>query len=154
MFRQHRQNLIVPGFVLVPYENMHRLGDVFQLLLGGEPIRAEFPRSVLDALKKTGNSNLHEFVQIVRGDGQEFHALKKRVPDVPGLFQYAAIELQPPNVAVEVVLRIVESNAFHKIIVGTKTHIAPALQQDERVGTDDMLLLLIRGAACNGEFPG
>jgi hypothetical protein len=68
--------------------------------------------------------------------------------------EHATIELQPLNVAVEVVARIVESNAFHKIILGTKTHIAPALEQDERVGTDDMFLLLIRGAACNGEFPG
>lgn len=63
---------------------------------------------MFDLLKETGDTNFDEFVEIVRRDGEEFDALEKRVAGVARFLQHATIELQPLDVAVEVVTRVFE----------------------------------------------
>jgi hypothetical protein len=92
---KRREQLFVPAFVLVLHKQMHRRSNFFKLLLRGESVRPRVAGTVLDALKKTGNAHLDEFVQIVRGDGEKFYALQQRISGVARLFEHPPVELQP-----------------------------------------------------------
>ena len=120
VFRERGKKVVIPAFVLIADEHMHGLGHLGQFVGSGQAIRANFPRAVFDALEKAGDAHLDELVEVVGRNGQELHALKKRIPDVPGFFEDTAVELQPLHMAVEVVARIVEGNAFHRIVWGPK----------------------------------
>ena len=87
---------------------------------------------MLDALEETRNADFHEFVQIVRGDGQELDALQQRVPDVAGFFQHTPVKFQPLYMAIEIVARIVELRTLHRsLFAGTQRDSAPVLRADE-----------------------
>lgn len=108
LFRESGKNLVVPAFVLVANKNVHALGDFGKFQFGGQTVRADALRALFDLLEKAGDANFDEFIEIVRCDGEEFDALKKRVARVARFLQHATIELQPLNVAIEVVTRILE----------------------------------------------
>ena len=63
---------------------------------------------MLDALQKAGNADFDEFVEIVGGDGEELDALEERITEIARLLKYAAIEIEPLYVTVQVVARVVE----------------------------------------------
>ena len=66
------------------------------------PVRADVLRAVLDLLQEAGHPDFHEFVQIVRGDGQKLHSLQQRIAGIARLFQDALVEGHPLQVAVEI----------------------------------------------------
>ena len=55
----------------------------------------------LEALQDSGDADLDELVEVAGGDGEEFDALEQGVWSSSGLFEDAAIELQPALVAVD-----------------------------------------------------
>lgn len=114
LFREGGKNLVIPAFVLVANEKVHGLGDFGKFLLGGQAIRAHALRALFDFLKEAGDTDFYEFVQIVCGDGEKLDALEKWVARVARFFQNAAIELQPLDVAIEVVTRVFECDSCHK----------------------------------------
>ena len=116
LLRQRRKQLLVPAFVLVADKHLHRGGNLCEFLFGGQPIRSGLARTMFDPLQKTRNAHLHELIQIIGRNGQKLHALQQRIIFVARFFQYAPVELQPLQVPVEVVARIVQSDAFHRII--------------------------------------
>ena len=109
------KDFLVPALVLVAYKNVHRFGDFGKFLLGGEPIGANPLRTLLNFLEEAGDAYFHKLVEIVGGDGEEFYAFEEGVADVAGFFKDTAIELQPLNVPVEVIARIIEGDASHKL---------------------------------------
>ena len=70
---------------------------------------------MLDFLEEAGNTDLHEFVEIVGSNGEKLYAFEKRITWVAGFFEYTAIEFEPLNVAIEVVARIFETNSGHML---------------------------------------
>ena len=118
MLGERPQQFLVPALILVPHKKLHGRRHFFQFLRGSQPVRPHFARAVFDALQKTRYPDFHEFIQVIRGDGQKLHPLQQRVSDVPRLLQHAPIEFQPLHVAVEVVARVVERKSFHKRVLG------------------------------------
>jgi hypothetical protein len=55
-------------------------------------------------LEDSGDADLDELVEVARGDGEKFDALEERVGGVVGFFQNAAVELEPPAGAGEVLV--------------------------------------------------
>lgn len=92
---------------------MHGLRNVLQFFFDGEPIRADALGAMFDLLKKAGDADFDEFVEIVGGDGQKFDAFKKRIAVVASLIEHTLIEGQPLEVAVQVKAMVIERNAFH-----------------------------------------
>src|SRR5580704_5399067 len=88
---------------------------------------------MLDSLQKTRHAYLDKFVQIVRRDGQKFHSLQQRVPDVPRLLEHTPVELQPFQVPVEINTRIVKSSACHNPSERTKSDSPAVLRADEHI---------------------
>jgi hypothetical protein len=76
---------------------------------------------VLDALQKTRHPHFHELVQVAGRNSQKLDALQQRVFLVARLFQHALVKLQPLNIPVEIVARIVQFYTFHKMFKGTDT---------------------------------
>jgi len=64
-------------------------------------------------LQKAGYADFDKFVQIIGGDGQEFHTFEKRVAAILGFLQHPAVEGHPLQVAIEIKARIVERRTFH-----------------------------------------
>src|SRR5262249_48201156 len=63
----------------------------------------------LDLLLDAADADHEELVQVGAEDGQELEALQKGHLRVLGLFEYAAVELQPAQLPVEVQRRIFPS---------------------------------------------
>src|SRR5438270_12488846 len=110
---------------------MHSGGYLRQLLFGSQTVGADVARAILNLLEKAGDAHLHEFVEIIGGDGEKLDALEKRVADVASFLEHAAIELQPLNVAIEIMTRVVESRAFrlnHGMLSGRERNSVPVLR--------------------------
>src|SRR5271168_1035890 len=148
MFRKRWEELGVPAFVLVADKGMHRRGNFLEFLFGGETVGPGFPRAMLDALQEAGDAHLDKFIEVIRGDSQEFDAFQKRVPDVAGLFEDAAVELQPLHMAVEIVARVVECGACHKSVSGVERDSLSLLRQDEQDSIGDPGIRFIRAFSC------
>jgi hypothetical protein len=97
---------------------VHGLGNLFEFALDGEPVGADVRCAVLEVLKKAGNAHFDKLVEVVRGDREEFDALEKRGVRIAGLLENPPIEFEPLDVAVEVIARVVESNALHGKLFG------------------------------------
>jgi hypothetical protein len=52
--------------------------------------------------QQAGKAHHVEFVEVVGGDGQEFHALEQRMRVVACLCEDAAVEPQPAQLAIEI----------------------------------------------------
>ena len=112
---ERRKDFIVPAFVLVANEDVHRFGDFGEFLLGGQAIWTDSLRALLDFLQEARDADFDELVEVVGGDSKKFSAFEERIADVAGFFEDTAIELQPLDVAVEVVARIIERDAGHRL---------------------------------------
>ena len=66
-----------------------------------KPVGPGFAAALLGLLQQPGDAHFHEFVEIAGGDGQKLHAFEKGIRGVEGLFQHAAVELQPGKMAIE-----------------------------------------------------
>ena len=92
---------LAPAGVLFRHErvnSLHQLGEDFFLRAA---VWTGVAVSLLDLLQEAGEAHLDEFVEIARGDGQEFHALEERVRRIARLFEHALVELQPREVAIQ-----------------------------------------------------
>ena len=56
-------------------------------------------------LLQSGDPHLEEFVEVAAENGEELEALEQRVGGVRGFFQHARVELEPGQLAVQVVIR-------------------------------------------------
>ena len=68
---------------------------------------------VLDLLLDAGDADLEEFIEIGGDDAEKAEAFEQRLAFVLGFLQYAAIEGQPAQLAVDVELRIGEVGSRH-----------------------------------------
>lgn len=71
-------------------------------------------------LQQACDPHLEELIQVAGHDGKEFHALQQRVAGVAGLGEYAPVEGEPREVAVDIAglgrrrrCRIGYTEAFH-----------------------------------------
>ena len=133
VLRQRRKQFVIPTFVLILDDSLHRCADGSQLLFGGAAIGADGLRTVLNLLQETGNTDLHELVQIIGGDCQKAHALEQGIGSVARLFQHKLIKGQPLQVAVQTQLRIFQILAFHRPVRKGNSSIAWVLRPDERL---------------------
>ena len=91
---QHLPKL-APAFLLVAGERAHRLGDAGELFRRGEPVRALDRNAGAQLRFEAGHAHHEELVEIVGGNRQKPDALKQGLGVVRGLFEHAAVELEP-----------------------------------------------------------
>jgi hypothetical protein len=85
---------------------------------------------VVNLLDHGGNADFEELVEVAGRDGEKLEALEKRVAAVLGLFEHAAVELQPGRVAVEVILRIIERRACHGYLSCAESSLRDSIEHD------------------------
>jgi hypothetical protein len=108
-------------------------------------------RDVLDSLPKIllrgRNPNHEELVEIGRGNREELDALEQRMRRVVGLVEYALIELEPAELAVDVEGGILE---IGRIQVGRRHHAKHGLRRRAR----RQLPLGLTAPFCSGGLVG
>ena len=87
--------------------------DGLQLLGDGQAVGARLIRAELDALLEAGDADLEELVEIVRRDAQELEALEQRHLFVERLREYALVEFEQRQLAIDVVLGGAEVGLVH-----------------------------------------
>ncbi len=90
-----------PVLLLVADEHAREAVDLGELLAGGEPVLALLRHARRDLPIEACCTDHVELVEVGRGDRQEAQPLEQRVVHVRGFFQYAAIELEPRQLAVD-----------------------------------------------------
>ena len=108
LLRKLRQQLVVQTFVLISNKGVHHLRDQRQFFFRRKTIGATLNRTVLDSLQKTRNTHFHEFIKIIRGNRQEFHAFQQWVSWIARFFQHSPVEVKPLHMAVQVVTRVIK----------------------------------------------
>ncbi|MGC3991268.1 MAG: hypothetical protein QM796_16625 [Chthoniobacteraceae bacterium] len=83
------------------------------------------------SLLDTRDADFKKFVEIRTEDAQKLHALDERLGGILGLFEHAAIEFQPAQLAVEKVLGCVK-NGSH-----ARCHHKSWLQHEQIVACDN-----------------
>ena len=83
--REQRHQFVIPAFVLIAHETVHRGGNQFQFFGRRVAVGADIAGTVLDFLQKAGDADFHELIEVVRGDGQKLHALQQRIAADRGL---------------------------------------------------------------------
>jgi hypothetical protein len=84
---------LAPALLLVARERRDRFRDARQLLGGREPVRAPGGDAGAQLAFQAGDAHHEELVKIVGRDREEAHPLQKRMADILGLLQHAAIEV-------------------------------------------------------------
>ena len=99
--------LLVQQPVLLGDQSVGSLGDSRQLNRGRQPIGGKVLRLEpgIQLLLQPGYPDLEEFVEVGADDGKELHPLEPGVGRVSRLLQHARVELEPAQLAVQVVLR-------------------------------------------------
>ena len=110
---QPGNEVFAPASVLVLHKRLQLGGKPRQQLGGRKPVRADLAAALLGLLQKAGDANFYEFVEIVGGNGQELHPLEQRIRRIVGLFEHAAVELQPRKVPVDIESRILKGGSAH-----------------------------------------
>jgi hypothetical protein len=87
--------------------------DGIQLFGDREAVRTRLVRSQLDALLQPSDADLEELVEVVRGDAQELEALEQRHLLVERLGEYALVEFEQRQLAIDVVIRGAEVGLVH-----------------------------------------
>ena len=105
--------LLVPAKVLILHELMGFAGKLVALLEQREAIGPGLAVAILDLLHQPRDSHFEKFVQVAGADGQKLQAFEQRNAFVLRFFQDTAVEGQPGNLAVDVVVRVVERKAGH-----------------------------------------
>ena len=90
-----------PALLLVARELRHRLADTRKLLGGRQAVRTLGKNALAQLTLEAGDAHHEEFIEVVGGDRQKAHALQQRMLCVCRLFQHAAIEMQPGQLAVD-----------------------------------------------------
>ena len=108
LFCQLRQQLVVQRLVLVADQGVHFARHQRQFFFCRETIGTALSRTVLDSLQKTRNTHFHEFIKIIRGNRQEFHAFQQWVSWIARFFQHSPVEVKPLHMAVQVVTRVIK----------------------------------------------
>jgi hypothetical protein len=119
--RQQRQQFLVPAFVLLAHEELHRSRHHLQLFARGQAVGTNVPGAVLDLLQKAGNTNFHELIEVVGGNGEELYAFEKWICRVSRLFQDTLVEGHPLQMAVEIKTRVIERDTCHQASWGGET---------------------------------
>src|SRR5262245_23097678 len=92
---------------------MHGLSDQRQFLFRGKTVGASLDRTVFDALQEARDAHLHELIEIVGGNRQELYPLEQRISGGARFFENAAVEIEPLDVAVQVVTGITQLYRWH-----------------------------------------
>ena len=87
--------------------------DRLQLLGDGQPVGAGLIRAEFEALLEAGDADLEELVEIVRRDAQELEPLEQRHLLVECLREYALVEFEQRQFAIDVVLGGAEIGLVH-----------------------------------------
>jgi len=85
------------------------------LLQEGKSVRPRLCISIFNLLHQPGHPHFKELVQIAGGNGEEFQPLQYRIALILGFFQHTPVESHPGSFTVDVVSRIVERSANHKL---------------------------------------
>ena len=109
--------LFAPAVVLIFDEFVDGRRELARALRAGPGRRVPLRLALLRLLQQAGHADFHEFVQIAGGDGQKFDALEKRIAGVEGLFEDAAVELQPGKMPVEKQVRILLCVAARQVFL-------------------------------------
>ena len=102
---QGRQQLLVPAAVLGGHQLVGLAGDGRQLLLRRQPVGAGARAAALLDLQYAGDADLEELVEDAGHDPEEADPLQEGVALVAGLLHDAAVEVEPGELAVDVVFR-------------------------------------------------
>ena len=114
LWRRGRQQFVVPTFVLVTHEHVHRRGNASSSssvvrpsgLISREPCSMRCRK--LETRISTNSSRL--LAVMARNLTRSSSGIAK----IARFFQHAPVEFQPLDVAIEIVARIIELWAFHK----------------------------------------
>jgi hypothetical protein len=96
---------VIPAGTLILVELMEALTDMLQALFLSKSTWIEGlgqTKALFKLLEDAGDADLNELVEVAGGDGEELYALEEWVGGVVGLFEDAAIELEPALVATDV----------------------------------------------------
>ena len=99
-----RQQVFAPTIVEAPAFPLEVGADAGQLLGRRHAVRRRLERAPLQLPAQTRDADHEELVQVAAVDRQELDPLEQRVPRVARLLQHPAVEPQPAQLAVDVVL--------------------------------------------------
>ena len=108
---QRRPQLPVPEVVLAGNKLVQQAGQLRALLSRRQPVRTGVIVAVFNPLQQAGNAHLEKLVEIARRNRQELYPLQQGIGIVLRFLQHPAVELQPREITVEVILRIIEALA-------------------------------------------
>ena len=109
VFRQLRQQFIFPKRILRRHQFAHRFLDAIENFGGAQSVRTDAARLALNLLFDPCDANLKKLVQIRTDDGEKLNALDERLPLILRLFQDAAVELEPTQLAVDEIFGITKT---------------------------------------------
>jgi hypothetical protein len=98
------EEAVVPAGGLVEGELVEVVAETVDTFVLGEAGIIDVlgvPKAFFNALQNSGDADFDELVEVAGGDGEEFYALEERVGGIVGLFEDAAIELQPAFIAID-----------------------------------------------------
>jgi hypothetical protein len=95
LLAQFRRQLLVPAPVLRGHKLVNLGGQHRERFGGAQPVVAGLAVAVFNALHQAGLADLHVFIEVRAGNGQELHAFQQRVRRVFGLFEHTPVELHP-----------------------------------------------------------
>ena len=98
------QQVLVPAAVQLAPLALQVGADTSQLLRRRHPVRRRFQSAPFELPHQTRDTNHEELVQVAAVDRQELDPFEQRMPRIPGLFQDPAVEAQPAQLPVDVVL--------------------------------------------------
>ena len=113
MRREFRHQDFVEQGILLVDEHCRARADCLELLLCRHAVRLRLIGAGLDELLEAGDTNLEELIEIRARNAQEFDAFEQRDSAVLGLFQYALVELQEGQLAIDVELRGLQIGVVH-----------------------------------------
>ena len=125
---QRGQKRFAPTRILLVDKFVNGVGHNANCAARCKAIRSGLSSAVLGLLQKSGETNFHKLVQIIRGDGEKFYSLEERIFGVERFLKDAFVELQPRDVAIEEETRVIERSAGQLIYLVFGDGIAEMLQ--------------------------
>src|SRR6185295_10571729 len=108
-----RQEDVVEAMVLRIDQAARALVNCVELFRNREAVRAGLIRAELEALLQTRDADLEELVEIARRNAQEFEPFEQRHLLVERLREYALVECEQRELAIDVVLGRAEIGLVH-----------------------------------------
>ena len=100
---QCRKQLVVPAGVVRADQLVCLGGDRLELLVGGEAVGSTGSGPAVAQLQEAGDPYFEELVEDIGDDPQKAHALQQGVAPVARFFEDTAVEIEPGELAVDVV---------------------------------------------------